>query len=221
MSESSGLPADFDNQVPLFPLPDLVAFPSNVLPLHIFESRYREMMADVIQGNQLIAMATLVPGYHHEYYSRPPIAPPVCIGRVIAHEETDKGTFNLMLAGVSRAEVKAEIEPVRAYRRATVELLREHGVEEATSRLVERLTSLIRDSFPSGERLIAGLLREKTGISTLTDVLAFHLPLAVDVKLRLLSEPNVAARAKQLIDSWPLESQNSQRSNFPTDFSEN
>ena len=47
------LPDDFDEQVRLFPLPDFVAFPSNVLPLHLFESRYREMLEDAIQGDQL------------------------------------------------------------------------------------------------------------------------------------------------------------------------
>ena len=50
-------------------------FPSNVLPLHIFESRYKEMLEDALRGDQLVAMATLMPGFEHDYYSRPPRVP--------------------------------------------------------------------------------------------------------------------------------------------------
>ena len=77
-------PPDFCGEVRLFPLSNLVMFPSNVLPLHIFESRYKEMLEDALRGDQLVAMATLLPGFEHDYYGRPPVCPSVCIGRVIA-----------------------------------------------------------------------------------------------------------------------------------------
>ncbi|MHB8866061.1 MAG: LON peptidase substrate-binding domain-containing protein, partial [Pirellulaceae bacterium] len=64
-------PPDFCGEVRLFPLSDLVMFPSNVLPLHIFESRYMEMLEDALRGDQLVAMATLTPGFEHDYFSRP------------------------------------------------------------------------------------------------------------------------------------------------------
>jgi hypothetical protein len=49
--------------VPLFPLPNVVLFPRAVLPLHIFEERYKAMTADVLAGDRLIAMALLRPGW--------------------------------------------------------------------------------------------------------------------------------------------------------------
>ena len=58
------LPPSFGSNTRLFPLSDLVMFPSNLLPLHIFESRYREMLEDAMQGDQLISMATLLPGLY-------------------------------------------------------------------------------------------------------------------------------------------------------------
>ena len=106
-ASSSDLPLNFDGQVRLFPLPDLVMFPSNVLPLHIFESRYREMLEDAMRGDQLITMATLLPGFEHEYYSRPPVAPTVCIGRVTAHKETEQGTYTFLLIGTSACSNRA------------------------------------------------------------------------------------------------------------------
>ena len=57
------LPAKSKYEVRVFPLPGTVFFPRNVLPLHIFESRYREMFEHAIEDDQLIAMATLLPGY--------------------------------------------------------------------------------------------------------------------------------------------------------------
>ena len=97
------IPQSFDGEVRLFPLPNLVMLPSNVLPLHIFESRYWEMLEDAMRGDQLITMATLSSGSGHDYYSRPPVAPVVCIGRGTAHGRTEQGTYNLMLVGLRRA----------------------------------------------------------------------------------------------------------------------
>ena len=99
------LPASFNGEVRLFPLPDVVMFPHNVLPLHIFESRYREMLEDAVQNDHLITMATLEPGYTSDYYSRPPLSPFVCVGRVAAHERTKKGTYNLVVIGLQRARI--------------------------------------------------------------------------------------------------------------------
>ena len=48
---------------PLFPLPNVVLFPRAVLPLHIFEDRYKAMITDALRGNRLIAMALLKPGW--------------------------------------------------------------------------------------------------------------------------------------------------------------
>ena len=48
--------------LPLFPLPNVVLFPNVFLPLHIFEPRYREMVADAIDSDRMIGMVLLRPG---------------------------------------------------------------------------------------------------------------------------------------------------------------
>src|SRR3954468_19595907 len=95
-------------RVPLFSLPSVVLFPRAVLPLHIFEQRYREMTADVLVGDKLIAMALLCPGWQENYYGRPAIEPVVCVGKVLSHEMLPDGKYNFLLQGQVRARIEEE-----------------------------------------------------------------------------------------------------------------
>src|SRR5687768_15383367 len=94
--------------VPLFPLPGVVLFPRAVLPLHIFEDRYRAMTADALMGDKTIAMALLKPGWEKSYYGRPAIEPVVCVGRILSHEKLADGKYNFLLQGVQRARIIRE-----------------------------------------------------------------------------------------------------------------
>src|SRR4051812_49304478 len=105
------------NSVALFPLPGVVLFPRAVLPLHIFEDRYRAMTADALRGDKLIAMALLKPGWEKSYYGRPAIEETVCVGRIISHEKLADGKYNFLLQGVTPARVHRENQ-VQPYRRA-------------------------------------------------------------------------------------------------------
>ena len=61
--------------LPIFPLPGVVLFPGVFLPLHIFEPRYREMVADALSTDRMIGMALLRDGWQHDYEGRPPCSP--------------------------------------------------------------------------------------------------------------------------------------------------
>lgn len=216
------LPETFDHQVRLFPLSDLVTFPSNLLPLHLFESRYREMLEDAVEGDQLITMATLLPGFEHDYYSRPPIASTVCIGRVVAHETTERGTYNLMLQGLQRAHVEHEIEPVRAFRRARVTLIAEHDDDKADRQTRRELVDTVQRTMRVGPTLIKKFRRQNISLSSLTDILAFHLPFPTELKLQLLAEGSVAVRVGLLLKHWPLHGKpDGGNKRLPSDFSQN
>src|SRR5438552_2023140 len=91
-------PAKLDS-VPLFPLPNVVLFPRAVLPLHIFEERYKAMTADALNGDRRIAMALLRPGWERSYYGRPQIEPVVCVGKILSHEKLPDGKYNFLLQG--------------------------------------------------------------------------------------------------------------------------
>src|ERR1700722_17366493 len=95
-------------RVPLFPLPNIVLFPGAILPLHIFEPRYKRMTADVIGGQGLVAMALLRSGWEKDNYSRAAIDPVVCVGKVVASEKLADGKFNFLLQGQWRGIVSSE-----------------------------------------------------------------------------------------------------------------
>src|SRR5689334_24875244 len=88
---SDGSPLFSLSAVPLFPLPNVVLFPRAILPLHIFEERYKAMTADALQGDRVIAMAMLKPGWEKNYYGTPPIDPIVCVGSIWSHERLPDG----------------------------------------------------------------------------------------------------------------------------------
>src|SRR5690348_5554222 len=116
---------------PLFPLPGVLLFPRAVLPLHIFEERYKQMTADVLRpgGHRQIAMALLRPGWERDYYARPAIEPVVCVGTILSHERLPDGRYNLLLQGHTRARVVQESGEA-PYRQAQLEMLVETESDE-------------------------------------------------------------------------------------------
>jgi uncharacterized protein len=109
--------------LPIFPLPDCVLLPGALLPLNVFEPRYREMTRDCLAGHRVMAIARLRPGYEADYHGRPPVFTCIGIGQIIESEEQEDGRFLLALRGLARAEVAEELPPRRAYREVRARLL--------------------------------------------------------------------------------------------------
>lgn len=198
-------PTSFSGSVPLFPLPGTVLLPGGLLPLHVFEERYREMLRDALAGERLIAMAFLLPGYEQASDPvNPPIEPTVCVGRIVVEQELPDGRFNMVLAGLRRARVVAE-DRSRPYRRAEVELIDDDDPDDldeglAAARLYEFLTQLPARLVRQRERLVQGteLLRRRVGedvpLGVVLDLLADSLELLPEDRLSLLRERHVGRR---------------------------
>src|SRR6266576_3705894 len=110
--------------LPLFPLPNVVLFPNVFLPLHVFEPRYREMVADAVAGDRLIGMVLLRPGWQRDYEGRPPVYPIGCSGLITHVEPLADGRYDIVLRGIERFRIVDE-DHSRSYRRAQVDSLRE------------------------------------------------------------------------------------------------
>ena len=91
----------FPKRLPVFPLNSAVLLPGAVLPLHIFEPRYREMVTDMLAAESLVAMAYLEPCDPEVYETRPPFRRTVCVGRLLHHEALENGRSNIALLGIA------------------------------------------------------------------------------------------------------------------------
>jgi ATP-dependent Lon protease len=198
--------ATFSGVARLFPLPNLVLYPHVMQPLHIFEERYREMLEDALATDKLIAMSVLKPGWEPDYDSRPPIAEYACLGKVAAHHRLEDGHYNVLLLGVERVRIVQEMDPLRSFRQAKVEIVEDCYDFESISdkkRMQEKLLAAFRKHLPCTCQLpeqLEEMLSRHLPLGLLTDLAAYTLPLDTDVKCRLLSECRVSVRAQTLLE---------------------
>jgi Lon protease-like protein len=127
---------------PIFPLPNSVLFPDTVLPLHIFEPRYRQMVRDVSNAEGQIAIALLQSGFEDDYDGAPAFHRTGTVGRVEHMEELDNGRFNLHLVGLRRVDFE-EIPSPTAYRIARLLPRNEEPVDDSDNRIVQAKLGLL------------------------------------------------------------------------------
>jgi hypothetical protein len=130
----------------IFPLPSAVLLPYEVLPLHVFEHRYRRMIADVLDGGRPLAIAQLAPGWEGEYEGRPPVEALCGAGVVTRHERLADGRYNILLRGACRVRIEAELENGKAYREVRASLVKDSPLAPAAD-LLEETESLRRMLF--------------------------------------------------------------------------
>lgn len=205
LEDVTRLPDDFDGRVRLFPLPELVVFPNAMQPLHIFEPRYCEMLSDSLGGDRLIAMATLTGGMPSWTSQHPPIASTVCLGKIISHAELEDDRHNILLVGTRRAKVLHEIDAGRPFRMAEIQISDDvyppSGTEGRLG-LKKRLLRAFGEVIPVSKTVqqnLHELMAGQMSLGPITDIIAYTLPFGVEQKLKLLADPDVDARASELI----------------------
>jgi Lon protease-like protein len=230
MSEPFSPLADFMGTVRLFPLPNLVLFPEVMQPLHIFEPRYRQMTADALAGDRLIALALLQPGWEPDYAGSPAIHAVGCIGRIIADQRLPDGRYNILVRGLSRIQVVEEISHAKPYRKARADLLVDVDVEDpkAARELRKRLQAMVPRWFGKQKAVldqIRNLFKSDLPLCALGDIFAFTLALDMNFKQELLEEVDVERRVRRLLKH--LEAKKSKKAatpperTFPPEFSVN
>lgn len=210
LDDVTRLPDDFDGRVRLFPLPQMVLFPHAMQPLHLFEPRYCEMLAESLDSDQLIAMATyeeadssLMLG--HSAASLPSISPFVCIGKIITHSELENDRHNILLVGAKRAQIVNELDVGRSFRIAKVEVIDDfYSPARAESRpqLKQLLLQAFGEVIPASPTVKANLhelMAGQMGLGPITDIISYTLPFDTPDKLELLSVSDVDERAEMLI----------------------
>src|SRR5437764_2132494 len=101
--------------LPIFPLPGAVLLPHALVPLHVFEPRYRKMTQDCDAGLRVLALANIPD--HRPASERPPrVLPAVGIGVLARVDRLADGRFNIVLPGVQRAAIERARATAAAYR---------------------------------------------------------------------------------------------------------
>jgi Lon protease-like protein len=232
MSASTELDAelkDFSGMAPLFPLPNVVLFPQALLPLHIFEPRYRKMTADALEGERLIAMSLLRPGWEHlPSTTNPPIHKIVGLGKIIAHEKLDDGRYYLVLRGLARAKLIGEQQVDLPYRVGQLELCREIVSDQPEFNRQDRaeeLADLFGKLFPEVtlQKLFLNAISDLP-LGTVCDLLLGSLSLPSEMSQHFQNELNVDVRSQKLLallKNTVKGSKTDSKQKFPPKFSEN
>jgi uncharacterized protein len=191
--------------LPLFPLPNVVLFPNVFLPLHIFEPRYREMVADAVASDRMIGMVLLRPGWDRDYEGMPPVYPVGCSGVITHVEALADGRFNIVLRGLERFRVIDE-DRTLSYRRAHVEPVFEMPLRNDDRAAIRtqrsKLEALLAPSVERTGTLRGADLRMPAAMpdEDLVNALAQYLDLEPLEKQALLEKPCLRSRAESLVE---------------------
>lgn len=152
--------------IPIFPLDDVFVFPNILLPLNIFEPRYRAMVADALKGDRVIGMVQLRPGYEPNYEGRPAVFAIGCAGVITQVDQLPDGRYTILLRGLVKFRILSE-DQSRPYRLAKVEPIPEEPDEKeraALTRQRERLIALM----PSGAEPVPREISDEDVINALS-----------------------------------------------------
>jgi Lon protease-like protein len=188
--------------LPVFPLPGVVLFPGALLPLHVFELRYRTMVRDALSGERLIALALLKPGYEHDYHGSPEFFPIGCLARFEEVEWLPNDCYDLKVLGQSRVRFTRIVREF-PYRAASVTLMPEEPytdddplVQLEKRALVETITRLQKSA--GWEEATPVSIDFANTYETLVNCLCMVTDAAPHERMALLEMDSVIARGRQV-----------------------
>lgn len=186
--------------IPLFPLPGTVFIPHTLLPLHVFEPRYRDLVDDAIKGSGYIAVPRLKPGWERNYEGAPPVFTTAGFGKVVRYDPLPDGRANIVILGLGRIRIRHELKPDTLYRVAEGSLMSDHfpeagegAVEASVARLRMMLAQIMAGRPGLMERLEPLLNKEMASVPMVNGLAHLLLP-DVDARQRFLELDEVEDR---------------------------
>lgn len=154
--------------IPIFPLSETVLMPGEVLPLHIFEPRYRAMVRDALATHRVIGMVQALPTGASDDIGLARVREVGCIGFIAQHQELPDGRFLMWLLGLERFQIDQELASVTDYRQVRVHYtpveasaLRLAGIQPLRQELRTMLPRLV-DAEQSTQAMLARQMDEVT-----------------------------------------------------------
>ncbi len=190
------------SRLAIFPLPEVQLFPHSLLPLHVFEPRYRTLARDCLAGSRRFAIATLEPGYEDQYEGRPPVKSICGLGEIVAHHHRHDGRYDLLLHGTARLRILEELNEAQPYRLVNAEVLddlcdEEENLVSARDALIvlcDRLATVL----PSGGETLRSLARQESDPSATADLVAAAVVTDPVARQELIEMLDVATRIERV-----------------------
>ena len=189
-------------RVPMFPLPGVVLLPHALLPLHIFEERYRAMTRDVLKGSRFIAVSLIAPG-EPETAEPPAVQRIAGVGEIMMAHELPDGRFNLVLRGRARIRIDEELATPRPYREVSATVLPDlPAADDAELRDADQslraLVGQLADAIPEGGDILRQIVASQDSPAGLVDVLTAQLVYDPTTRQRLLETREVMRRIERV-----------------------
>jgi Lon protease-like protein len=184
--------------IPIFPLEEPTLFPGMTAPFHIYEPRYRAMIADALKGNRIIGMVTLRPGYEKDYERSPSIFPVGCAGVIEDVEALANGEYNITIRAIAKFRVTRE-EASRPYRIAHVTAIAEPIAEADKPALHSQRLRIEQIVAASNGKTGVGAVPANISDEDVVNGVAQFAHLDEVDRQSLLEQPTVLARANALV----------------------
>jgi len=196
IGQSSQAEIPIPESIPIFPLQDIMLFPGASRPLHIFEPRYRDMIADAMEGDRIIGMVMLRPGHEDNYDGNPPIYDIGCAGILSNIEQLPDGRYNVIVQGLKRFRITGE-DQRQTYRIASINVLDEvfSEADRATLRAQRPLLLELLSSVAPGQKPTV----DEVSDHMLVNGLAQFLGMDPADRLDLLQQEGPLARSDALL----------------------
>ena len=181
---------DIPKQIPVFPLSSTIFFPNTILPLNIFEPRYKQMVEHAIKGDRLIGMIQTKKFIGEKQKSV--LFDIGCVGYIESHFKTPDGRYLINLKGVSRFKIIKEIENGNLYREFNVDYLnfvndfKDIKKENMKNIDVDELIDKTKKFFKLNQLSTDWKVVEKVSPDQLVNSLSMICPFSVGEKQRLL-----------------------------------
>lgn len=186
------------HSVPLFPLPKVVFIPGSLLPLHVFEPRYRDLVRDALDSHRLVAVPQLAPGWEASYEGTAPVHEVCGLGHIVRHQALDDGRYNVILFGLARIRIHAENPVDTSYRQVRALLCQNLSPGprqlEALSREIEALGASMMSVRPELAGALARVAEGRRDPLRYIDGVAHLVLTDADTRQAYLDSDEVEAR---------------------------
>ena len=187
--------------LPIFPLPDVIFFPNTLMPLHVFEARYRAMVMDVLARDRRLAIVKLMPGFEPTYAGKPAVHAVAGAGEIVSWERLATGRYNILVKGEWRVRIEGERPSDTLYRIVSAQKLEEIAPTTDVSAALARIRAACGRLLQALDRppdLLDTALAEGQAPGVIADRIAAAVVPDPAVRQELLETLDVTRRLERL-----------------------